>query len=215
MVSRIPCIWNMTAPPFFFPFLLLLLCQPDLSMTSQQTKWQMVPLRNLMKNGFQTEAERAAMRVYHAEPTAGLRARHLNNNSDNANPQCLPIRITFFNNTNNHSRRCNDLNRLCTNNRPIRRPVVSAERLHDCRENEEKRAFVQDTWLVEKHAAAIPSLRHEPLRHKLNGAVACQLFRLLLDFVRGLCQEHQDAPTRSFVRRVHRLKRLQLCEADG
>ena len=158
-VLLIPCIWNMTAPPFLFPFLLnRLLYQPHTSMTIQQTKWKM------WKNGFHRVKTRAGPQVgqqgYHAGPTAGLRARHLNNNNYGVNnPDCLPIRIIFFNNTNNHTKtnnhicRCNDLNRLCTNNRPIRRPVVSAERHRDCRENEEKRAFVQDTWLVAKRAA--------------------------------------------------------------
>ena len=55
-------------------------------------------LRDLMKPGFLTEAERAAMRAYLVVPTAGWRVRRLNNNSDNSNPRCLPIRTTFFNN---------------------------------------------------------------------------------------------------------------------
>ena len=117
------------------------------------------------------------------------------------NPDCL-IRITFFNNHNNNNttNTTNNQNQNhywcvhcpCRQPQPIRRLVVSAERHRDCLENKELRAFAQDTWLVEKHAAAIDAaikapaikaLRHEPLRHVLNRAVARQLFRLLLDFV--------------------------------
>ena len=95
------------------------------------------------------------MRAYLVVPIAGLDVMRLNNNSDNSNPRCLPIRTTFFNNNNTY-RRFNDLCRPCTNNRPIRRPVANDEGLRECHENEDdKTTFVQTTWLlVVKHAAA-------------------------------------------------------------
>ena len=168
----IPCVWNMTAPPFLFPFRLnLLLCQTNLSITIQQTKWKM------WKNGFhrvEPHAEQVGQQVgpqgCHAAPTAERRSKHLNNNNCNSNPDCLPIRITFFNNNthnhnhnhnHNHTHNHNNQNHYwcvhcpCRQPQPIRRLVVSAERHRDCRENKELRAFVQDTWLVEKPAAAI------------------------------------------------------------
>ena len=150
----------MTAPPFLFPFRLnLLLCQPHSSMPIQQTKWKM------WKNGFhrvKPHAEQVGLQVgpqaglhaCRAAPTAERRSKHLKNNNYGVNnPDCL-IRIIFFNNTNNQNQNhywC--VHCPCRQPQPIRRLVVSAERHRDCRENKELRAFVQDTWLVEKPAA--------------------------------------------------------------
>ena len=149
----------MTGTPFLFPFRLnLLLWHPHSSTAIQQTKWKM------WKNGFhrvKPHAEQVGLQVgrhaCRAAPTAERRSMHLNNNNCSVNnPDCL-IRITFFNN-HNHNNNQNHywcVHCPCRQPQPIRRLVVSAERHRDCRENEELRAFVQDTWLVEKPAAVI------------------------------------------------------------
>ena len=96
----------------------------------------------------------AGLHACRAAPTAERRSMRLNNNNCSVNnPDCL-IRITFFNNTTNQNHYwC--VHCPCRQPQPVRRLVVSAERHRECRENEEKRAFVQDTWLVEKPAAAV------------------------------------------------------------
>jgi len=126
----------------------------------------------MRKNNAGPHAEHACR----AAPTAERRSMHLNNNNCSFNnpgcliritffnnPDCL-IRITFFNNhNNNNNSTTNTTNQNhywcvhcpCRQPQPVRRLVVSAERHRECRENEEKRAFVQDTWLVEKPAAAV------------------------------------------------------------
>lgn len=137
----------MTGTPFLFPFRMnLLLWHPHSSTAIQQTKW---------KNGFhrvKPHAEQVGRHACRAAPTAERRSMHLNNNNCSVNnPDCL-IRITFFNNTANQNHYwC--VHCPCRQPQPIRRLVVSAEKHRECRENEEKRAFVQDTWLVEKPAA--------------------------------------------------------------
>jgi hypothetical protein len=118
----------------------------------------------MWKNGFhrvkphaEQAGPQAGLHACHAAPTAERRSKHLNNNKCSFNnPDCL-IRITFFTNpTNDTNHNQNHYWRVhcpCRQPQPIRCLVVSAERHRDCRENEEKRAFVQDTWLVEKPAA--------------------------------------------------------------